>query len=221
MPHRTPGKLSDPGDREPVFENAKWRCGVSFSVGVLPSDSTDYNVSMKLILRHAASAAPVEVRLEPLDRRSGTFVVCYADQRAEIRVNFRETGGWLHVQDRVVPFQALRSAKGLTIRISGKTYFFELADPTAQRTTAAGGVAARRELSAPMPGTILRIRIAEGATFDAHQPLIILESMKMEMTLSVPHPGRVSRIFCHTGQLVDMGAVLVELEPADEKPLPT
>ena len=69
-----------------------------------------------------------------------------------------------------------------------------------------------------MPGTILKILIDEGETFAAHEPIIIMESMKMEMSLSAPHAGRVTKIECQVDQLVDMGAVLARLEGIDDDP---
>jgi biotin carboxyl carrier protein len=46
-----------------------------------------------------------------------------------------------------------------------------------------------------------------------------MESMKMEMTLSVPGPTVVKEVLCREGELVEMGELLARLEPArDEEP---
>jgi len=42
-----------------------------------------------------------------------------------------------------------------------------------------------------------------------------MESMKMETTLSVPHPGRIVDLRCRPGELVEMGAVLANVEALD------
>ena len=68
-----------------------------------------------------------------------------------------------------------------------------------------------------MPGTILQLKVKAGDTVEANQPLIIMESMKMEMTLSAPYAGWVAAINGQEGQLVDMGTLLVKLEPTVEK----
>ncbi|KAB2945072.1 MAG: acetyl-CoA carboxylase biotin carboxyl carrier protein subunit, partial [Phycisphaerae bacterium] len=47
------------------------------------------------------------------------------------------------------------------------------------------------EVKAPMPGTILKILVKPGDVVTAHQPLVVMESMKMEMTLSASGAGRV------------------------------
>ncbi len=63
-----------------------------------------------------------------------------------------------------------------------------------------------------MPGTILKVFVSVGQRFEAHAPLVVMESMKMEMTLSAPHPGKVKEVACRPGQLVAMGAVLMRFD---------
>jgi biotin carboxyl carrier protein len=74
-------------------------------------------------------------------------------------------------------------------------------------------------LTAPMPGKVLKIMVAEGDQVEAGQPLITMEAMKMETTLSAEGPARIKRIPVSEGQMVDAGAVLMELSPiAPSKP---
>jgi len=70
-------------------------------------------------------------------------------------------------------------------------------------------------LTAPMPGKVLKIMVGEGDQVEAGQPLITMEAMKMETTLSAEGPARVKRIPVSEGQMVDAGAVLMELSPLD------
>ncbi|HEV3112305.1 MAG TPA: biotin/lipoyl-containing protein [Candidatus Binataceae bacterium] len=70
-------------------------------------------------------------------------------------------------------------------------------------------------LTAPMPGKVLKIMVGEGDQVAAGQPLITMEAMKMETTLSAEGPARVKRIGVSEGQMVDAGAVLMELSPLD------
>ncbi|HEY2106600.1 MAG TPA: biotin/lipoyl-containing protein [Candidatus Binataceae bacterium] len=70
-------------------------------------------------------------------------------------------------------------------------------------------------LTAPMPGKILKVLVGEGDQVEARQPLITMEAMKMETTLSAEGPARVRRIPVSEGQMVDAGAVLMELSPLD------
>jgi len=61
----------------------------------------------------------------------------------------------------------------------------------------------------------LKIMVHEGEQVEAGQPLITMEAMKMETTLSAEGPARVKTIPVSPGQMVDAGALLIELSPLD------
>jgi len=65
---------------------------------------------------------------------------------------------------------------------------------------------------APMPGKVIDVLVEPGATVTADQPLVILEAMKMEMTLKSPRGGVVADVRAEVGQLVTDGQPLVTLE---------
>jgi biotin carboxyl carrier protein len=69
------------------------------------------------------------------------------------------------------------------------------------------------EVTAPMPGKVLRILAAEGAEVAAGDGLLVLEAMKMETTIAAESPARIRKILVSEGQMVDHGAVLIELAP--------
>jgi biotin carboxyl carrier protein len=71
-------------------------------------------------------------------------------------------------------------------------------------------------IDAPMPGTVLKILVEEGARVAANDPLIVLEAMKTETTLSAESPAIVKRVCVQVGQKVDHGATLIELAPVAE-----
>lgn len=125
--------------------------------------------------------------------------------------------GWVHHLGEVKPFYYYQDQETLHLWLAGRTYTLALADLRPQRGGhGPGGTSmGSGEIKAPMPGTVLQIKVKPGDSVEAHQPLIIMESMKMEMTLSAPHPGRVAHIGCTEGQLVEMGAVLAKLEASE------
>jgi acetyl-CoA carboxylase biotin carboxyl carrier protein len=67
------------------------------------------------------------------------------------------------------------------------------------------------QVCAHITGTVWKIQVAVGDQVEAEQPLVILESMKMEMPVEAPESGQVSRIAVSEGQAVEEGDVLVEL----------
>lgn len=80
----------------------------------------------------------------------------------------------------------------------------QAAAPTAPVDLAAG-----ETVTAPMPGNILRVDVAQGDTVKAGQILIILEAMKMENEIVAPKDGTVAQVVTSKGSVVDTGAPLV------------
>jgi acetyl/propionyl-CoA carboxylase alpha subunit len=72
-------------------------------------------------------------------------------------------------------------------------------------------------VDAPMPGAVLKILVKEGAQVATNDPLIVLEAMKTETTLSAESPAVIKRVCVEVGQRVDHGATLIELGPVPEK----
>ena len=67
-------------------------------------------------------------------------------------------------------------------------------------------------MTAPMPGTVLRVDVARGDTVEARQPLVVLEAMKMETPVTAPFDARITAVHVRAGDRVAGGDVLVELE---------
>ena len=73
-------------------------------------------------------------------------------------------------------------------------------------------VAPAGSLLAPMPGLVLRVLAEVGAVVTAGQPLLVLEAMKMEQTVSAPAHGVVAELRAKAGEQVTTGQVLAVLE---------
>ena len=83
-------------------------------------------------------------------------------------------------------------------------------EEAAHHHPAAGGGSS--ELTAPMPGTVLRVDVAAGDEVRARQPLVVLEAMKMETPVAAPFDATVKAVHVTAGDQVAGGALLVELE---------
>jgi acetyl/propionyl-CoA carboxylase alpha subunit len=77
--------------------------------------------------------------------------------------------------------------------------------------TGAGGEAGT--VTAPMPGTVIRVLVAPGDRVAARQPLAVLEAMKMETPVVAPYDATVGAVHVGEGEAVAGGAALVDLEP--------
>ncbi|MDA4106153.1 biotin carboxylase N-terminal domain-containing protein [Mycolicibacterium holsaticum] len=77
---------------------------------------------------------------------------------------------------------------------------------------------AHGSLLAPMPGSVLRIGAAVGDRVSAGQPLVWLEAMKMEHTVTAPADGVLAELNVESGQQVDVGAVLARVDTEEGDP---
>ncbi len=67
---------------------------------------------------------------------------------------------------------------------------------------------------APLPGTVVALLAEEGAMLDKGAAILTLEVMKMEQTLRAAFAGKLTRIKCKVGDIVQEGVELAEMEPA-------
>lgn len=86
----------------------------------------------------------------------------------------------------------------------------EPADPTP--TPVASTVPAGADaITAPMPGTILKILVTPGSAVKQNQPLMILEAMKMENEIVAGKAGIVSALHVKEGDVINPGDALITI----------
>jgi 3-methylcrotonyl-CoA carboxylase alpha subunit len=71
---------------------------------------------------------------------------------------------------------------------------------------------AAQSLVAPMPATVAKVLVQPGASVTKGETVVLLEAMKMELPIRAPADAVVSAVNCREGELVQAGAVLVELK---------
>jgi propionyl-CoA carboxylase alpha chain len=84
-----------------------------------------------------------------------------------------------------------------------------------QRFPEPGSAVEQGSLVAPMPGNVIRIGAQVGDTVVAGQPLVWLEAMKMEHTITAPSDGVLAQLNVKTGEQVEVGAVLARVEASE------
>lgn len=79
--------------------------------------------------------------------------------------------------------------------------------PAAVVGTAVSGT----QITSPMPGTILKLNVAEGQTVKAGDVVLILEAMKMENEIVAPCDGTIKQLLVSKGSTVDTDQILAVL----------
>ena len=106
------------------------------------------------------------------------------------------------------------------VTVNGQTYEVEVEEvggaPTAAPVRAAAPVAAApvaggTPVKAPMPGTILDVKVKAGDAVKAGQCLCVLEAMKMENEIPAPKDGTVAQVVVAKGASVNAGDTLIVL----------
>ncbi len=111
---------------------------------------------------------------------------------------------------------AARDGNVVHVSVGGRSVPFRLAPPPELARTASprgsAGSESATDLVAPMPGTVLGVHVAAGASVEAGDPVATLEAMKMEHVVSAPRAGRIAELFVKAGDRVERGRLVARLE---------
>jgi propionyl-CoA carboxylase alpha chain len=160
---------------------------------------------------------------------SGNQVKSYLDAAgAEHRVSYRFTRSGLHLPEHpgvglvsATPSQIVLShaevAAAFTVTRYGNAVYVDsplgpVALTALPRFPEADSAVARGSLVAPMPGAVIRLGANLGDVVTAGQPLVWLEAMKMEHTITAPVDGVLIELDVSVGQHVEVGAVLARVD---------
>ena len=107
----------------------------------------------------------------------------------------------------------VRHGNCLTVMEEGRSHILKLHDPglfSGEEEPGSG------RLTAPMPGKVIAVLVGPGERVEKGAPLMILEAMKMEQTISAPRQGVVAGINFQVGSLVGEGAELLTFREDEE-----
>ena len=104
------------------------------------------------------------------------------------------------------------SAQGWHLQYGGVDLFVEDASFEPAVGASAGSMA--NELRAPFNGKLIAVKTAVGARVQRGDPLLVIESMKLEHSIAAPRDGMVQAVMAEPGQQVAPGQLLVTLEAA-------
>ena len=99
--------------------------------------------------------------------------------------------------------------KKYRVNVNGSLYEIEIEEMDASAAKrAAAPVGAGTKVNAPMPGTILDVKVQAGQSVKRGQVLVILEAMKMENEIQAPCDGKITGVNVRKGDSVETAALL-------------
>jgi 3-methylcrotonyl-CoA carboxylase alpha subunit len=149
-------------------------------------------------------AAPVTLRAHP--QPDGSFRLDLPTGPAQAELIEEATGALLRLDGVVRRLVVVRQGTTLTVILNGRNHPFELVDPLAPpRTDAAGS----ERVIAPIPARVTRVLVEAGDAVQKNAPLLVIEAMKMEITLRAPLDGTIASVRHGVGEMVEEGTELV------------
>ena len=123
--------------------------------------------------------------------------------------------GTIQLGDQRAEIQMAVKGETAHIRAFERTFILRIVDPVEQAAQEAGG--GSDIARAPMPGTVVEVKVAVGEAATKGQPMITIESMKILMVIKAPRDGEVSEVHFEPGDTFDKNAALVTLKGKEEE----
>jgi 3-methylcrotonyl-CoA carboxylase alpha subunit len=201
--------LTEPQPEKPIPREAMMLASAA-ELHRIPSSSDPFASGPWRLLR-ATTLDYDEHRVEAERAGPGTFRITAEGEESIVEVLYHGNGRIRALIDEE-PLEAgiLIGPEEVLISLRGETHTLRKAQPPAVDETGPGADAAA-SLTAPMPGTVVKVLVEEGQEVEEGQLLLVLEAMKMEQPVSAPHAGVVHSLPFDEGSLVPGGAVLAEV----------
>lgn len=145
-----------------------------------------------------------------IEYKNNFFLVSSSDfeTRAWIE-NLTPNSFLLRIGERTLTVYFAEDGHKLHIFIKGKTYTIEKEE--GRRAEPYHEEKGEIVIVSPLPGTVSKIHVKEGDEIEKNQPILVIESMKMENVILSPIKGVISKILVSEGKLVNGNEVLAEI----------
>ena len=110
-----------------------------------------------------------------------------------------------------------RSGAGYEVTIGERRFVIETASARRGRHVVGGADDAPGQITAPLAGVVVEVRVSVGDALEAGATVLVLEAMKMQNEVQIPHDGTITAIHAAQGENVDKGVLLVEYDATDEE----
>lgn len=118
------------------------------------------------------------------------------------------------VEGQAESLHAVADGDAVYVQWRGRAWRVDRIDATRPSAAAAGSGAGVSH--APMPGVVVSLQVAAGQRVCEGDPLLVIESMKLQMTIAAACGGTVGALPLAVGQTFQRGAVLAQVAPDEE-----
>lgn len=164
-------------------------------------------------MRHAFDIAGTETEVW-LGRDGDAYRLCGDAGTARVSLAIGGNEGELGIDGRRERVVVVLDGEFIHVHAAGGNHTLRHLDPARRFADADAGGSAD-VARAPMPGTVVRIAVEVGQPVATGEPLLVIESMKLETTIRAWHDGHVAAIHVAAGQSFERDAVLVTLAAED------
>lgn len=163
-------------------------------------------------MRYEADIDGHQISLE-VEQRNGRVVATIAQRKYDLEVSSPEPGVYLMFLGDNVHEARVWSANSSSLRITlGSRAFSASIIDRKHRQTIEHRVEGQQQLTAPMPGKVVRILLIPGDEVSAGQGVIVVEAMKMQNEIKSPKSGRILEVRVCEGDTINNNQVLAVVE---------
>ncbi len=145
---------------------------------------------------------------------AGNYQLLHADSHCTVSGACLEAGELsARFDDQARRLTTVRHGTHVRVHADGVRYLFEQAPAFAWQSDEAGG---GDRVVAPMPGRIVLVKAELGDNVEEGDELLVMEAMKMELSLKAPRAGIIESLNATEGEFVDADAVLVHFAAEDD-----
>jgi 3-methylcrotonyl-CoA carboxylase alpha subunit len=188
---------------------ALWYAAADAGLGSLWSNTSGWRLGAAAVTRWRFGGTDVRIEMQTQDFYRGSVagrdyrlrVVRRAASLLEVEVDGRIERATLVVSDACL--ELFRAGRHVSLGMSRTEDSLQGTDESDSGS-----------LVTPLPGTVVAVHVTVGQSVSRGEPLITLEAMKMEHTVTAPHAGVVERLPFALSDRVAAGSVLVELKAA-------
>ena len=164
---------------------------------------------MKLDVRIGTLKRQIEIQ-----RRGPNRFAIVLDDRAQIdAVEVALNAYSILINGHAFEATVLPAAEEVLVRCAGREFHAVVSDPRGWRggRGALFGAEGKQNVTAPMPGKVVRILVSAGDIVELNQGLVVVEAMKMQNEIRAPKAGTVERVFINEGQAIAAGDALITI----------